>query len=145
VQFTRSRPYHKNDNAHIEGKNWTHVRQYLGYQRFEGQETTQAMNELYTTEWRLFHNFFIPSVKLIEKTRHGSQIIKKHDKAKTPFQRILESPDINRQTKRQLQALFVSSNPFHLQEQIKMKIKRILKMASSRDPLQKNQQNKKPT
>jgi hypothetical protein len=139
VQFTRSRPYHKNDNAHIEGKNWTHVRQYLGYQRFDVPEITQAMNELYTTEWRLLHNFFIPSVKLIEKTRHGSQIFKKHDKAKTPFQRLLDSPEIDPQTKHRLQARFDSANPFYLQEQIKIKINRILKMASSKEALQKKQ------
>jgi len=139
VQFTRSRPYHKNDNAHIEGKNWTHVRQYLGYQRFEVQQITHAMNELYTSEWRLLLNFFIPSVKLIEKVRQGSQIIKKHDSAKTPFQRILESPDINPQTKRQLQARFDSSDPFHLQEQVKIKIKHILELATSQPLSQKNQ------
>lgn len=144
VQFTRSRPYHKNDNAHIEGKNWTHVRQYLGYQRFDLKELTPLINELYTTEWRLLLNFFIPSVKLIQKNRQGSKIIKKHDNAKTPLQRILESSDINSQTKNKLLTLFNSSNPFYLQEQIRMKIKRILKMVSQKASLTKKQQSKKP-
>jgi len=138
VQFTRSRPYHKNDNAHVEGKNWTHVRQYLGYQRFDIPDITHALNELYTTEWRLLHNFFIPSVKLIEKTRQGSKIFKKHDDAKTPLQRLVESPEVNPKTKHKLQALFDSSNPFYLQEQIKLKITRILKMVSAKDFLNKN-------
>ena len=64
VQFTRARPYHKNDNAHIENKNWTHIRQYLGYQRFEQQNLVEKLNELYTSEWNDFHNFFSVSVKL---------------------------------------------------------------------------------
>ena len=131
MQFTRSRPYHKNDNAHIEGKNWTHVRQYLGYERFDKSEITPALNELYTTEWRLLLNFFIPSVKLIEKSRHGSKIIKQYDHPKTPFQRLLESPDINPEIKRQLQKLFDTADPFHLQEQIKIKIKHLFDLAAS--------------
>jgi hypothetical protein len=139
VQFTRSRPYHKNDNAHIEGKNWTHVRQYIGYARFEVQEITHLLNELYTTEWRLLLNFFIPSVKLIEKSRQGSKIIKKHDHAKTPCQRLLESPDIDPATKRLLQAQFNSYDPFHLQEQVKSKIKHIFELAASQPLLQENQ------
>jgi len=84
IQFTRSRPYHKNDNAHIENKNWTQVRQYLGYQRFDNPEVTALLNELYTSEWRWFMNAFIPSVKLIEKKRVGSKIIKKYDKPQKP-------------------------------------------------------------
>ena len=139
VQFTRSRPYHKNDNAHIEGKNWTHVRQYLGYTRFEVQGIVPALNELYTTEWRLLLNFFIPSVKLIDKSRQGSKIIKKYDQPKTPFQRLLESPDINPAIKRQLQAQFDSCDPFLLQEQIKTKLKHIFALAASQ-PLSKEKQ-----
>jgi len=57
ISFTRSRAYHKNDNAHIENKNWTHVRLYIGYQRFEHPELTQKLNDLYTSEWNLFFNF----------------------------------------------------------------------------------------
>lgn len=64
VQFTRSRAYHKNDNAHIEQKNWTHVRQWLGYDRFGNPDVVSLLNDLFKNEWRLFHNFFCPSVKL---------------------------------------------------------------------------------
>lgn len=67
VQFTRSRAYKKDDNAHIEQKNWTHVRQWLGYNRFDNPAMVDLLNELFTTEWNLYHNFFIPSVKLIDK------------------------------------------------------------------------------
>lgn len=67
VQFTRSRPYHKDDNAHVEQKNWTSVRQWFGYHRLDNIKVVSLMNDLYTKEWRLYHNFFPPSVKLIEK------------------------------------------------------------------------------
>ena len=67
VQFTRSRPYHKDDNAHVEQKNWTNVRQWLGYQRLDKPRVVSLMNDLYTREWHLYHNFFLPSVKLVEK------------------------------------------------------------------------------
>jgi hypothetical protein len=81
--------YHKDDNAHIEQKNWTHVRQWLGYQRLDNPKVVPLMNNLYRNEWRLFHNFFLTSVKLIEKERIGSKTIKKHDYPKTPCQRII--------------------------------------------------------
>ena len=77
VAFTRSRAYHKDDNAHIEQKNWTHVRQWLGYERLDRPEAVPLLNDLYPTEWRLFHSFFCPSVKLIAKERIGSKTVKR--------------------------------------------------------------------
>lgn len=127
VQFTRARAYHKNDNAHIETKNWTHIRQYLGYQRFDKPHLVEKLNELYTTEWNHYFNFFIPSVKLIEKARVGSKIIKKYDKPKTPVQRLLESQNISEQTKQKLLHLSHTLNPFELQKQMYRKIKNIIK------------------
>ena len=94
VDFTRSRAYHKDDNAHVEQKNWTHVRQWLGYQRLDDPRVVPLLNDLYTQEWRLFHNFFCPSMKLISKERVGSKTIKHHAPPKTPYQRTLESPNV---------------------------------------------------
>jgi len=125
VQFTRSRAYHKNDNAHVEGKNWTHVRQWLGYRRFEDTRIVGLLNDLYRSEWRLYHNLFIPSVKLLSKERIASRIFKKHDKPKTPYQRILESKHIPKSTKEHLKALFNTLNPFKLKKTIDEKIARI--------------------
>jgi len=127
VQFTRSRAYHKNDNAHIEEKNWTHVRQYLGYQRFDKIELVDMLNDLYTTEWRLYFNFFIPSVKLVAKHRLGSKIIKQYDSPQTPLQRIMDSDQVADEKKTQLIDLFNTLNPFVLQEQMSAKIKAIMK------------------
>lgn len=128
VQFTRSRPYKKDDNAHIEQKNWTHVRQWLGYDRLSDPRVVPLMNELYTSEWRLFHNFFCPSVKLKEKRRVGSKILKIHDEPKTPYQRILESPWIDSKIKRQLKEQYTSLNPFELRNAMEKKLAKIFKL-----------------
>lgn len=133
VQFTRSRAYHANDNSHIEQKNWTHVRQWLGYYRFDNSEIVPLLNDLYKTQWHLYHNFFIPSVKLIEKKRVGSKTIKRYDKPKTPFQRILEADTyyVSNTKKRELQKLFDSLNPFDLRNAMEKKIDKIFKIAHS--------------
>ena len=126
VQFTRARAYHKNDNAHIENKNWTNIRQYIGYQRFQHQTLATQLNDIYTSEWNDFFNFFIPSVKLISKHREGSKIIKVYDKPKTPFQRLLESENISAEMKKQLSKKAETLNPFQLQKQISTKIEKLL-------------------
>jgi len=127
VEYTRSRAYKKNDNAHIEGKNWTHIRQYFGYLRFDDVKIVNLMNDIYNNEWSLFFNFFIPSTKIISKERDGSKIIKKHDQPKTPFQRVLESNDISKKTKVELRNKHKLLNPFILQKSIAEKIKAVLR------------------
>ncbi len=129
VQFTRSRAYQKNDNAHVEGKNWTHVRQWLGYRRFEDPMIAELLNDLYKNEWRLFHNFFLPSVKLKSKLRIGSKIIKYHDSPKTPYQRLIDSKLISEKNKPTLRKTFESLNPFKLRKIIDEKIARIHQLA----------------
>jgi len=125
IQFTRSRAYHKDDNAHVEQKNWTHVRQWLGYERFADPGIVPLLNELYTTEWRLFHNFFCPSMKLIAKERVGSKTLKRHDSPKTPYQRIMESPHIGETVKKTLTMQLQTLNPFVLRQAMETKLKEI--------------------
>jgi hypothetical protein len=125
VHFTRSRPYRKDDNAHIEQKNWTHVRQWIGYDRLDKPTTVALLNQLYRQEWRLFHNFFCPSVKLLAKQQLGSKTIKHHDRPKTPYQRLIQSPYIPQNTKDQLASLFHSLNPFLLRKAMEAKLKKI--------------------
>jgi len=125
VQFTRSRSYRKDDNAHVEQKNWTHVRQWFGYHRLENQKIVPLMNNLYTAEWRLFHNFFCPSVKLIEKKRVASKTIKRYDVPKTPYQRVLESPEVSSARKQALKEQFTGLNPFRLRKAIEKKLQEI--------------------
>lgn len=125
IQFTRSRAYHKDDNAHVEQKNWTHVRQWLGYERFADPSIVPLLNDLYTEEWRLFHNFFYPSMKLIAKERVGSKTLKRHDSPKTPYQRIMESPHIAETVKHALTTQLKTLNPFVLRQAMESKLKEI--------------------
>ena len=125
VRFTRSRPYRKDDNAHIEQKNWTHVRQWIGYARLDQPQVVPLLNELYCHEWRLFHNFFCPSVKLLAKRLLGSRTIKHYDSPKTPYQRLLESPDIPQSTKDSLTAQIHALNPFLLRKAMEAKLKKL--------------------
>ena len=129
IQVTRSRPYHKDDNAHIEQKNWTHVRQWLGYSRFENPKIVLALNDLFRNEWRLFLNFFLPSTKLAEKKRVGSKIVKRHDDPLTPYRRILASPFVSNTTKNTLRELSKTLNPFKLRKIIDEKIAEIHRLA----------------
>ena len=126
VQFTRSRPYKKNDNAHIEEKNWSIIRQYLGYNRFEHVELVKELNQIYTSEWRLFMNFFRPSSKLQKKVRINGKVKKVYDYPKTPYQRLLESDKISDSEKEKLKSQFESLNPFKLQEAMVTKIKQFI-------------------
>lgn len=125
VQFTRSRPYHKDDNAHVEQKNWTHIRQWFGYHRLDKRKIVDMMNELYRSEWRLYHNFFMPSVKLIEKKVIASKTMKRYDSPKTPYERVLESKHVSAAVKRALKEQFDTLNPFRLRKAIEAKLKRI--------------------
>ncbi len=126
IEFTRSRAYHKNDNAHVEQKNWTHVRLWFGYHRLENCKVVALMNELYTSDaWRLYHNFFLPSVKLIEKKRVASKTVKRYDKPKTPYQRVLESPDVSAHVKHAFKEQYVTANPFQFRKTIEQKLKEI--------------------
>ncbi len=128
VAFTRSRAYHKDDNAHIEQKNWTHIRQWLGYDRFDDPRVVDPLNILYTKEWRLFHNFFCPSVKLISKERKGSKTIKRHDSPKTPYQRIMESAYIETSVKKALTEQIKYLNPFILRKAMEKKLKKVFQI-----------------
>jgi len=89
IQFTRGRPYKKDDNAHIEQKNWTHVRKLLGWERYDTPEAVEAINRLYRGPWRTMMNLFQPCVKLKEKVRVGSRLIRRHDDAQTPLDRLV--------------------------------------------------------
>ncbi len=125
VQFTRSRPYHKDDNAHVEQKNWTHVRQWFGYHRLDKRRIVDMMNELYQSEWRLYHNFFQPSTKLIEKKVIASKVLKCYDGPKTPYERVLKSKHVEPSVKRILKEQFETLNPFQLKKGIETKMKKI--------------------
>ena len=135
VHFTRSRPYHKDDNAHVEQKNWTHVRQWLGYHRLDKPVLVGLMNHLYTHEWRLYHNFFLPSVKLVEKKLVDGKTIKRYDQPKTPYQRVLESAHVSASVKRSLKEQFETLNPFSLRKAMESQLNTIFRILRSKKPM----------
>lgn len=114
VIFSRSRPYLKNDNAHVEQKNWTHVRQLLGYVRIGNPDTVHLMNDLYTKEWRYFQNYFMPSRKLIEKKRIGARYYRKYDPPQTPYQRLMKETSISDSKKASLSRQYQTLGPFRI-------------------------------
>jgi len=127
TSFTRSRPYKKNDNAHVEQKNWSHVRQLFGYDRFEDPSLVGMMNGLYATEWSLYQNHFCPSMKLLEKKRINSKYYKKYGLPRTPYDRVLASDHIATEAKERLEAVHKSLNPFILKRRIEKKLRVIFK------------------
>jgi len=129
VGFTRSRPYMKDDNGHVEQKNWTHVRQLLGYDRLEDPQLVEPINVLYRECWEPLHNYFLPSAKLEEKRREGAKVKRRHDKPLTPCERLLGSPDVDDATKRKLRAQRASLNPFELNRRIEEGLRAILHRA----------------
>ena len=129
IQFTRGRAYKKDDNAHIEQKNWTHVRKIFGYVRYDSPQALQAMNDLYQNELRLFQNLFQPSVKLLKKVRVGSKLKRVYDAPKTPFQRVCQCPKADPIKVAQLKKLLSSLNPFELSKTIDRTLECIYRMA----------------
>ncbi|RPI70524.1 MAG: transposase [Geobacteraceae bacterium] len=117
ITFTRSRPYKKNDQAHVEQKNWSVVRHTVGYDRWETDQEFSILESIHA-DLRLYINFFQPSFKLIAKERIGNKTIKRYDTAKTPYQRILERKDIPLETKARLMNLYVQLNPAELRRSI---------------------------
>lgn len=99
ITFTRCREYHKNDQAHVEEKNWSVVRRYTGYKRFETQEQVDLLNKLYE-QLRLYFNFFQATLKLERKERIHGKVKRIYLKAKTPYQRVLEHTDIPEENKK---------------------------------------------
>jgi len=125
IEFTRGRPYAKNDNAHIEQKNYTHVRKLIGYRRLDKDHQMKKINDLYWNEWDFYKNFFLPNKKLIEKRRVGAKIVKKYDKPKTPYQRLLEHKDFPESEKEKLKAVYAKLNPAELKRSIDKKLSKI--------------------
>ena len=128
ITFTRSRPYMKNDQAHVEQKNWSVVRHTVGYDRWETDQELVILEGIHA-DLRLYINFFQPSLKLIAKERIGNQTVKRYDRAKTPYQRILERIDIPLQVKAQLINLYLQLNPADLRRCIDQKTAKLWKIS----------------
>jgi hypothetical protein len=136
ITFTRTRSYRKNDNCFVEQKNYSVVRRAVGYGRHHTPEEQALLNDLYK-ELRLFTNFFQPSMKLINRTREGSKVLKKYDKPLTPYRRVLASTDISGSDKAKLKALYRNLNPAALKRRITKLQQRLLRLSALKQAGQK--------
>jgi len=132
MPWTRSRAYRKNDNAHCEQKNWTHVRQLFGHERFGHAELVPLMNDLYALEWSHYTNHFKPTFKLLERQKKDGKTKRIYEKEpQTPYQRLLASSDIPEETKSRLRAEHARLDPFALKKSIEAKLKKFFTLLSS--------------
>lgn len=122
LEFTRSRPMRKNDNAYIEQKNYTHVRRPLGYLRYDTEEELRIINDLYRKELRLFKNFFQPVMKLKKKERIDGRLRRKYEEAKTPYQRLLESGQLSDVQQNALKRVYRSLDPVQIKKNMDRKL-----------------------
>jgi hypothetical protein len=132
IQLTRGRPYKKDDNAHIEQKNWTHVRKLLGWERYDSWGAVEAMNDLYRHELRLWLNLYLPSVKLVKKVRVGAKVRRVYDAPQTPLERVMASASSHPDQIAALKKLRAALDPFQLGKVIERKIEGIFEMANRR-------------
>jgi len=141
--FSRSRPNKKNDNCFVEQKNWTHVKKYVGYLRYNTKEEQDILNSLYRNELRLYKNFFQPVIKLVLKERIGGKIHRKYDIPKTPYQRAMESKDVPEKKKKELKKIYDSLNPAELKRAIDRKLDLLWKAYQKKNKSQKVEPKKK--
>lgn len=145
IEFTRSRPYKKNDNAYIEQKNWTHVRKVLGYLRYDTIGELMIINSLYRNELRLYNNFFQPVMQLISKERIGGRVKRKYDVPKTPYHRLLESTQVSDETREELKNIYLSLNPAELKRNIDAKLDKLYQTYEHKGRTQQANPHKRST
>ena len=131
ITFTRSRPYKKNDQCHVEQKNWSVVRQFIGYRRFETDEQLALLQEVYPLVMA-YHNFFSPMMRLVGKEREGSKVTKRYAAAVTPYRRLLMSNGrIDEKVKDSLRQEYEATNPAELLRQIRSLLCRLEHMPNA--------------
>ena len=132
VFMTRSRPYKKDDNAHVEQKNWTHIRQCFGYERHDNPEVAEAINLLVKGAYGQLLNYFHASLKLERKERAQGRLKRIYGAAQTPLARVLASAEVTEQTKRRLQQEKARLNPFALKQEVDRSLKTIASLRRAR-------------
>lgn len=133
ITFTRSRAYKKNDQAHVEERNGSVVRRIVGYDRYEGVSSKTSLQDLYDVV-RLYVNYFQPTMKLLSKQRDGQKVSRKHDRAQTPYRRMLDSPAVSDNTKKHLRETYSRLDPVQLLSKIEEQQDILWKKAWNRIP-----------
>jgi hypothetical protein len=138
ITFTRARAYRKNDNCYVEQKNYSVVRRWVGYNRYDTAQQLRLLNQLYS-RLRLYTNYFLPVMKLEERIRVGSKVKKKYDQPRTPYQRVLESPLVEKEHKKKLNQEYSKLNPAELRRQISSLQIKLRRMAAKENLKKRNQ------
>jgi len=128
ITFTRSRSYKKNDNCHVEQKNWTVIRRVIGYDRFSSKTAFKALGDIYAL-LRLYINFFQPVSKLVRRSRHGAKVYKLYDIAQTPYHRLLRSGVLTEDKKREMGDTYSALNPVSLLKEIRQSVEHLCTLA----------------
>ena len=131
ITFTRCREYRKNDNCYVEQKNYTAVRQTVGYCRYDTEKELELLNRIYAL-WRLYANFFLPQMKLVEKIREGSRLKKRYDRARTPYARVLASNEVPTTVKQKLTEQYLTLNPARLRRDMSALQQKLFKLVASK-------------
>src|SRR5215217_4196427 len=143
ITFTRARPYRKNDNCYVEQKNYSVVRQTVGYQRFDTTAELMVLKQLYAT-LRLYTNFFQPTMKLKSKERFGSRVQKRYYAPQTPYQRVLACAEVTPADKKKLKRQYQTLNPAALKRELDKQRKELFRLAAKKRPLKlKRHRNQK--
>ena len=130
ITFTRSRPYRKNDSAHVEQKNWSVVRRLIGYGRYSSRESLRLLQRVYSLV-RQYINYFQPVMKLRSKTRNGARVHKVYDEARTPYQRLIEYDVLDLEERQTMQRHYEFLNPLRLRNQIDQGVGALLRTAQT--------------
>lgn len=141
ITFTRARPGNKNDGAHVEQKNWTHVRSLVGYLRYDTPAELKALNEIWDLDWR-FTNLLLTQQKLTERRREGAKVIKRHDPAQTPHQRAFAAGVLTPARKAALTRTRSAIHPGQLQRQIDALATRLERLALTKTPAPQRRVNR---
>ncbi len=133
ITFTRSRPGNKNDGSHVEQKNWTHVRELVGYLRFDTEAELGILNEIWELD-RIFTNYLLAQQQLVSKVRHGAKITKRHDRAATPFTRTCARSDLSEASRVTMNEAMAAVRPGALYRSIRELTERLERLALSKAP-----------
>ena len=138
ITFTRSRPYRKNDNCHVEQKNWSVVRREVGYGRYDTQRERELLAVIYA-DLRLYVNFFLPSAKLKAKERRGATVHKRYDRPATPYQRLLELKALPKENQQELEELYLSLNPAALRRRLTDNERKLMQLCGLKEEIRRKE------
>ena len=138
ISFTRSRAYQKNDNCHVEQKNWSVVRRETGYGRYDTEAERQLLGVIYA-DLRLYVNFFLPCVKLIAKERRGAKVRKRYDAPATPYRRLLGLKVLSEEKQAELRALYLQLNPAALRRRLTDNERKLMRVCGHKEELRRKE------